>query len=318
MSFYIAKGSLLDQKVDAIVVPSQPSLKLEGVVGGQVKQACGDNLIRELKQYKPINIGECSIANSYHKNFKRVILVANPMWKGGNYNEEYNLRQSYISCMETAQDFGLNSVAFPLLSVGAYNFPKRKGIEIAVQTITDFVEDEELDVILVIYSESIFKTYKDIFSKYTVIGGPLSKETEKHIQMMKRERECFYWYTDDVEDVIEEGTESKTFAERINYYMTTKGLSKPDCYAGVISKNMFNSYLSGDVMPSKYTIVSLGINMGLDPREINSLLAPFGYLLDDRLDVDRIIMFGILHDKTIPEINDELSTGGNYPLLKTN
>ena len=45
MSFYIVKGSLLDQKVDAIVVPSQPSLRLEGVVGGQVKDACGKELL---------------------------------------------------------------------------------------------------------------------------------------------------------------------------------------------------------------------------------------------------------------------------------
>lgn len=43
------------------------------------------------------------------------------------------------NCMEKAQDFGLNSIAFPLLSVGAYEFPKRKAIEIAIQTITDSI-----------------------------------------------------------------------------------------------------------------------------------------------------------------------------------
>ena len=158
MSFYIAKGSLFDQKVDAIIIPSQPSLKLEGIVGGQALEKCGKELTLELEQYHKINISECVIANSYNSNFKKVILVANPKWDGGNNNEEYNLKQSYLSCMYKAQDFGLNSIAFPLLSVGAYNYPKRKAIEIAIQTITDFVEDEELDVLLVIYDESIWIT----------------------------------------------------------------------------------------------------------------------------------------------------------------
>ena len=318
MSFYIVKGSILDQKVDAIVVPSQPSLRLEGVVGGQVKDACGKELLLELKQYKNINISECVIANSYNKTFKKVILVANPKWDGGKHNEEYNLQQSYLSCMEKAQDFGLNSIAFPLLSVGAYEFPKRKAIEIAIQTITDFIEYEELDVLLVVYSESIFKTYKDLFAKHKIIGGPLSKETEQHMQMMRREQERFYWYSKEIEKTIEEGTESKTFAEKINYFISVKGLTKFDCYNNVVSKNMFNNYMTGKVKPGKYTIISLGINMGLDVYEINELLAPFGELIDDRIDVDQIIMYGIYHDKSIDdEINDELSGGGFYPVLKT-
>ena len=54
MSFYIAKGSLFDQKVDAIVIPSQPSLKLEGIVGGQALEKCGKELTLELEQYHKI------------------------------------------------------------------------------------------------------------------------------------------------------------------------------------------------------------------------------------------------------------------------
>lgn len=321
MGFYIAKGSLLDQKVDAIVVPSQPSLKLEGIVGSQIKEACDEKLLLELEQYKNINIGECAIANSYHKNFKKVILVANPRWEK-DYDQkeknraEYNLSQSYLSCMEKAQDFGLNSVAFPLLSVGAYNFPKRKAIEIAIETITNFVEYEDLDVLLVIYSESIFKTYKELFTNYKVIGGTLKKDTKDYLQIMKMEQKRFYWYFKNIEETLEEGTDSKTFAERINYYIASKGLTKTDCYSGIVSKNMFNNYLNGNVKPGKYTIVSLGINMGLDIYEINDLLKPFGEFLDNRLDVDAVIVQKMISRSSIEEINDTLIDYGFYPVLK--
>lgn len=322
MSFFIAKGNLLEQKVDAIVVPSQPSLRLEGSVGGQVKDACSEELLLELKQYKNINISECVIANSYNNTFKKVILVANPKWdKDYSKKEkdiaEYNLQQSYLSCMEKAQDFNLSSIAFPLLSIGAYDFPKRKAIEIAIKTITDFIDDNELDVVLVVYSGTTFKTYKDIFSKYTVIGGPLSKQTEAELQTMRREQETLSWYRKDIETIIGKGTKSKSFAEKIEYYIAAKGLTKLDCYNGVISKNQFNNYLKGNVKPNKYTIVSLGINMQLNMHEINDLLSTFGEMLDERRDVDLIIMNGIFHDKDVEEINNALSTGGFYPVLKT-
>ena len=325
MSFYIVKGDLFEQRVDAVVVPSQPSLKLEGVVGGQAKKKCGEELLLELEQYRKINISECVIANSYNDTFKKVILVANPKWDGGDNNEEYNLQQSYLSCMQKAQDFGLSSIAFPLLSVGAYDFPKRKAIEIAIQTITDFVECEEIDVLLVIYSESIFKTYKDIFSKYKIIGGPLQKITEEHLMEMRTERNRFFWYKKDLEKTIEEGTESKSFAERIDYFISTYGLIKSDCYSGVVSKNMFNNYLTGKVKPGKYTIVSLGINMGLHVDEIGELLAPFGEMLDERIDTDQIIMYNMYQNQRydalsplelINKINNELDGGGFWPVLK--
>ena len=316
MSFFIAKGNLFDQKVDAIVIPSQPSLKLEGVVGEQAKEKCGEKLLLELKQYQKINISECVIANSYNDTFKKVILVANPKWDGGDFNEEYNLRQSYLSCMEKAQDFELSSIAFPLLSVGAYKFPKRRAIEIAIQTITDFVEEEELDVILVIYEESIYKTYKDLFKQHKIIGGPLNKLTKKYLMRMGAEMDRFSWYTKNIEQTIDEGTKHKNFAEKLNYFISIYGLTKTNCYINVISKSSFNNYLNGKGKPDKYTIISLGINMGLHLGEINELLATFCYELDGRNEYDRIIICGILNENKIDEINRLLSNGGFHPVLK--
>ena len=316
MSFFIAKGNLFDQKVDAIVIPSQPSLKLEGVVGEQAKEKCGEKMFLELEQYRKINISECVIANSYNDTFKKVILVANPRWYGGDNNEEYNLRQSYLSCMEKAQDFELSSIAFPLLSAGAYKFPKRRAIEIAIQTITDFVEEEELDVILVIYEESTYKTYKDLFKQHKIIGGPLNKLTKEHLDSMRNEMDRFYWYSKDIEKTIDKGVQHQNFVSQLNYYIATHGLTKTDCYTGVVSKNMFNNYLNGSFKPDKYTIISLGINMGLNFSEISTLLASLCFAIDDRNEYDRIIKYGIFEEKTIAQINEDLSTGGFYPILK--
>ena len=139
MSFYIVKGSILDQKVDAIVVPSQPSLRLEGVIGGKVEKICGDKLKYELRQLKNINISECVITNAYNLDCKKIIHVANPKPDGDVKNFEYNLQQSYLSCLELAQDFELESIAF---CKGTINF------------IFDFLHEQK--------NKQIFKEYSTI------------------------------------------------------------------------------------------------------------------------------------------------------------
>lgn len=313
MSFYIAKGDLLEQKVDAIVVPSAPHLRLEGVIGGQVKKLCGEKLVLELEQLKNINIGECVITNAYNLECSKIIHVANPKWNGGNDNEEDNLRFSYIACLEKAQDFGLESVAFPLLSTGAYEFPKKQAINIAIKTIKEFIEDNQMDVCLVIYSANTYKNYKDIFEQNAVVGGHLSRDSKEHLEAMRRERGRFSWYKNGLPQLLDNGPETKNFREKLNYFMSQKGLTKQDCYLGVISKTMFNNILNGAV-PKKYTVVSLGINMGLNIYEINDLLHTIDERLDEMIEKDQIIVYDLNRGKDIDDINKDLVATGHPPL----
>ena len=315
MGFYIVQGDLLKQKYDAIVVPSQPSLRLEGNIGGKIKDVCGERLELELKQCKNINITECVITNAYNLPCKKLIHVANPKWDGGKHNEEYNLESSYISCMETAIDFGLDSIAFPLLSAGAYDFPDRKAIKIAIETITNFVEDYDLEVALVIYKESTFSSNRDIFNQYknNLIKGELTKTTKEYLECMRMERSRFGWYRENIEQIIDDGTKSKSINEKLIYFMSLKGLTKFDCYNGVISKTAFNNIMNGSI-PKKNTLVALGINMGLAIYEINELLSPLGEHLDDMIQRDLIIVNLYERGDDISAINKSLVAEGFVPL----
>lgn len=313
MSFYIVKGDLLKQKVDAIVIPSAPHLRPEGTIGDKVKKLCGEKLQHELEQLKNINIGECVITNAYNLECKKIIHVANPKWNGGNDNEEENLRFSYIACLDKALDFGLESIAFPLLSAGAYAFPKRKAINIAIKTIKEYIEDNQMDVCLVIYDYDTYKNYKEIFGQNSVIEGHLSRDSKEQLEVMKRERGGFSWYKKGLTQLLDNGPETKNFREKLNYFMSQKGLTKQDCYLGVISKTMFNNILNGAV-PKKYTVVSLGINMGLNIYEIDELLSTIDERLDPMIEKDQIIRSNLFCDKDIDDINKELVATGHPPL----
>lgn len=112
---------------------------------------------------------------------------------------------------------------------------------------------------------------------------------------------------------MENGPEAKEFKEKLEYFMTQKGLSKLDCYNGIISKTMFNNYLKGSV-PKKYTVVALGINMELDLYEINELLETIDEDLNQTIDFDQIIINGIYDHKDVEMINKDLVLMGYDPL----
>lgn len=151
-----------------------PNLDLDGPIGGKIKKICGRPLQVELSQLKKINqIGEAVITNAYNMKCKKLILVADPKWQGGNCHEEENLERSYLNALELVDIFNVNGVAFPILSTGVYQFPKKRAIEIAIKTIKKFLRDGDLSVALVVYDTDSFEKYQKLFSKFTIVDGKL-------------------------------------------------------------------------------------------------------------------------------------------------
>ncbi len=51
------------------------------------------------------------------------------------------LRSCYLSCLELASVYGLESVAFCCISTGVFCFPNDKATQIAVQTVQEYLEE---------------------------------------------------------------------------------------------------------------------------------------------------------------------------------
>ena len=308
MSFQIVKGDIFKQRTDAIVLTTSPKLTLEGSLGQKALDICGDVLQLELNQLNNPAIGECRITNSYNLRCERIIHVATPKWdKSNKKTREFTLASCYRSCMEKAIEFGLTSISFPLLSSGAYECPAKTAIRIAIDTINDFLDDPEndLEVVLVIYKKKTWDSYRPMMQKYLVGDGETYETTEEELREIGKEQRGFGWYSEDTERILDNPEKAKTIRERIIYMMNLKGISTyKDCYDGIISKTGFANILSAkSKVPNKYTLVSIGLKMGLDVSEINFLTAPLGERFDPfENDKDRIIMSRF----------DELERTGDY------
>ncbi len=158
------KGDITTLHVDAIVNAANNSLLGGGGVDGAIHRAAGPGLLDECKELGGCPTGEARITKAYNLPSKFVIHAVGPVWQNGNTNEEELLRSAYRNSLELAQKNHCKSIAFPNISTGAYNFPKRDAAEIAIQTCQQFLDETNSDmlVIFVCFDEINYMIYKEL------------------------------------------------------------------------------------------------------------------------------------------------------------
>ncbi len=84
-------------------------------------------------------MGEAKITGAYNLPCEYVIHTVGPRWHGGERNEAEILAACYENSLNIALEKGIERIAFPSISTGAFGYPTELAAEIAVKTVKEFL-----------------------------------------------------------------------------------------------------------------------------------------------------------------------------------
>ena len=169
----IIKGDITKQAVDAIVNAANCSLLGGGGVDGAIHRAAGPELLAECRTLGGCKTGEAKITGGYRLPAKNVIHTPGPVWHGGSRGEPELLRSCYRSCLELAEQNGVESIAFCCISTGVFHFPNQRAAEIAVETVGQFKAEtgSEMKVIFNVFKDVDFEIYRRLLTENRAAEG---------------------------------------------------------------------------------------------------------------------------------------------------
>jgi O-acetyl-ADP-ribose deacetylase (regulator of RNase III) len=116
------------QSTEAIVNSANSSLLGGGVsLHGCYTLLAGMKVLEECREIRlstgGCNVGESVITSGGNLTAKHIIHTVGPIWNGGNQNEAYYLKNSYLNSLILGMQNSIKSISFPSIGTGLHAYP---------------------------------------------------------------------------------------------------------------------------------------------------------------------------------------------------
>lgn len=334
MPLQIIRQDITKMRVDAIVNTTNEQMIGYSGVDLAVHKSAGPLLDAECAKIAPLGLGMVKMTKGYNLDAKYIIHTSGPVWQGGLAGESIILKSCYVEALKLAVANGCDSIAFPLISSGAYGYPKDQVLKFAIRIITEFLFDHELMVYLCVFDRTSYEFSKKLFSEISeIIADNYADKCEddfggRVFEPAALDDETFYnGYTRaaprmmamgkaKISSIADESLHDymkamdKSFAYKLFDLIDARGMTDVECYKKAnIDKKTFSKIKCNPqtYKPSKQTAVAFAIALKLNLDETQDLLASAGLTLSHSFTFDKIIRYFIQKEVyDIFEINEAL------------
>ena len=303
MPIQIVRNDITKMNCDAIVNAANQTLLGGGGVDGAIHRAAGPELLAECKTLGGCHTGEAKITGAHRLPCKYIIHTVGPVWRGGGRHEEEKLISCYRNSLKLAEDYHCDSVAFPLISAGAYGYPKEQALQIAVSEICKFLIHHDIMVYIVVFDKDCFQISKRLIHDITEYIDECYVEAHYEDNTT---RLFTYLFDDEFAEPMLDRTASlslseaigqidESFSEMLMRKIDEKGMTDVQCYKKAnVDRKLFSKIRSNpQYKPRKTTAAAFAVALELPFDEAKDLLSKAGYSLTHSNKFDIIIEYFI-------------------------
>ena len=141
MQLQLTQGDITVEQVDAIVNAANSSLLGGGGVDGAIHGRGGPKILAECRELRAgqyadgLPAGQAVATTAGWLPARWVIHTVGPVWTSKE-DLSGTLRDCYTNSLRVAGELGATSVAFPLISSGAFGWPREDAVRQALTAIT--------------------------------------------------------------------------------------------------------------------------------------------------------------------------------------
>lgn len=329
MPLHIVRNDITKMQVDAIVNAANSSLLGGGGVDGCIHRAAGPALLAECMTLGGCPTGSARITGAGALPCRHVIHAVGPCWIDGRHGERELLASCYRTSLSLAKENNCASVAFPLISAGIYGYPKDQALRVAIDTISEFLMENDMTVYIVIFDRRAYQISSRLFSDiveyiddhYADAHADCAAARRRRLMQDQAEmlfappvmRHSVMRRPDEpadalsLQDALMELDES--FSEMLLRKIDESGLTDAQVYKKAnIDRKLFSKIRSDKhYKPSKPTAIAFAIALELSMEETQDMLKKAGFALSHSNKFDIIIEYFIAHGNyNVFEINEAL------------
>ena len=169
MRIELVEGDITEQRVDAIVNAANSSLLGGGGVDGAIHRRGGPAILEECRALRAsrypdgLPAGDAVATTAGNLSARWVIHTVGPVYHASR-DESATLRSCYTRSLAIAEELGARTVAFPLISAGAYGWPLEDALQqafTALQAAETVVEEARL----VLFGASTFALAQEVLQR---------------------------------------------------------------------------------------------------------------------------------------------------------
>ena len=322
MALAIVRDDITRIQVDAIVNSTNEKLIPGGTgVDAAIHYAAGPELLKALSEIGTCKTGSAVATQSYGiSSCHYIIHTVGPVYKDGKHGERKILKNCYQSILDLARKMNCRSLAIPLISSGAYGFPKGEAYHIATSTIRKFLyelpEEEDMMIYLVLFDqesvtighrvdgeikESISDSYHN--EKKATLGEIFGRRGNRNgfpeVSMLRPSLAIGSLsggiaggiMPPAAKEMNSYSDQDLSFAEMCDWWCEKKKITKKRFYTDAnINKAMFwNMKHHPEQVPKKTNVLACAIGLKLDYAETQDLLMRAGMTLSRYYELDRIV-----------------------------